>query len=427
MSDLPIGTVTMLLTDIEGSTSLVHRLDADYGAVLADYRSLLRAAVSQGGGSEVDSRADEFFAAFQRAQDGVAAAVSAQQALAGHTWPEGVRILARMGLHTGEPAVDGGVYLGLDVHRAVRICAAGHGGQILLSRTTHDLVAGRVETRDLGSYSLAGVVQPERIYQLVGPELRDDFPSLRAESRSRGRLQVKSSRDSRRPHTLAESAWEVRRLLPEITAALRPPMAELGAALFTGDRALRGVDEFLDRVDDGAIKRRLAEQRRLGTPRARGRAEALEKQIACLDRLRDRRRALGRFALELPGKLGELRSGDEIDSLRERVAAVTDDVDGALDQAARILDPLSYRLKRTRHRGIYRSARRYAVVFVDATGIEQLREFDTVAQARNFRYSLRIAERSQREYSGATVIAGGQRGGRDGMDFTRGDDGRPRR
>jgi hypothetical protein len=108
------------------------------------------------------------------------------------------------------------------------------------------------------------------------------------------------------------------------------------------------------------------------------------------------------------------------------VVAVIEEVDEALGQAARTLDALSYRLKRTHHRGIYRSGRRYAVPLVDEAGIERLREFDTLPQARDFRSALRVAVKGQREYRGASIVAGGQRGGRDAMDFTRGDEDRSR-
>jgi class 3 adenylate cyclase len=112
MTEPPTGTVTMLFTDIEGSTPLVHTLGDDYGAVLGQERRLLRKAVADSRGFEVDCRADELFAVFQRAEDGVVAAVAAQQLLAAHAWPEGSPVRVRMGLHTGEPGVEGGIYLG---------------------------------------------------------------------------------------------------------------------------------------------------------------------------------------------------------------------------------------------------------------------------------------------------------------------------
>ena len=118
MNGLPTGTVTMLFTDIEGSTPLVHRLEGRYAAVLADYRRLLRSAVSEAGGHEVECRADELFAVFQGAREGVAAAVSAQRMLSAHSWPGEESVRVRMGLHTGTAHLVGASYVGLDVHRA---------------------------------------------------------------------------------------------------------------------------------------------------------------------------------------------------------------------------------------------------------------------------------------------------------------------
>jgi len=145
----PSGTVTLMFTDIEGSTRLAQQLGEGYAALLNDERQLLRAAVGEAGGYEVDCRADELFAVFARARDGVAAAVAAQRSLGARSWPEDVQLRVRAGLHTGEPALEDGIYLGVDVTRAARICSAGHGGQILLSQTTRDLVAGEADLKDL--------------------------------------------------------------------------------------------------------------------------------------------------------------------------------------------------------------------------------------------------------------------------------------
>ncbi len=141
MTSLPTGTVTFLLTDLEGSTGLLRYLRARYPEVLAEYRRLLRRASQERSGQEVDAQGDALFVVFSRATDAVAAAVAAQHAIAVHPWPEGVSVRARMGLHTGEPlAVADTGYVGIDVHRAARICAAGRGGQVLLSQTTRDLI-----------------------------------------------------------------------------------------------------------------------------------------------------------------------------------------------------------------------------------------------------------------------------------------------
>ncbi len=139
MAELPSGTVTFLFTDVEGSTRLLKQLRERYGQVLAEHRRILRAAFAEYRGREMDTQGDAFFVAFARARDAAGAAVAAQRALAAHTWPEDAVCRVRMGLHTGEPAVGEEGYHGMGVHRGARICAAGHGGQILLSNTTREL------------------------------------------------------------------------------------------------------------------------------------------------------------------------------------------------------------------------------------------------------------------------------------------------
>jgi class 3 adenylate cyclase len=140
MHELPTGTVTLLFTDMEGSTQLFQRLGKRYADVLAECRRLLRAAFQQHNGHEVDTQGDAFFVAFARASDAISAAVAAQRALAGHSWTEGVPVRVRMGLHTGEPDLTSEGYVGLSVHHAARIMSAGHGGQVLLSQVTCDLI-----------------------------------------------------------------------------------------------------------------------------------------------------------------------------------------------------------------------------------------------------------------------------------------------
>ena len=183
MPALPTGTVTFLFSDIEGSTALLQHLGDRYAGVLADHRQLLRAAFQASGGHEVDTAGDGFFIAFLRATDAAAAAVAAQRAMATHPWPENTQVRVRLGLHTGEPTLAAGGYVGLDIHRAARICTAGHGGQILLSQTTCDLVApvlpDGVNVRDLGEHRLKDLHSPEHLFQLVIPDLQIDFPALR--------------------------------------------------------------------------------------------------------------------------------------------------------------------------------------------------------------------------------------------------------
>ena len=183
MAELPSGTVTFLFTDVEGSTRLLKQLRDRYGQVLADHRRILRAAFEEHGGQEIDTQGDAFFVAFRKATDAALAAGAAQRALAEHPWPDGVGCRVRMGLHTGEPTVGDEGYHGLGVHRAARIMAAGHGGQILLSQATcsvleDDELPG-IRLRDLGQHPLKDLDRPEHIYQLDIEGLPLEFPPLR--------------------------------------------------------------------------------------------------------------------------------------------------------------------------------------------------------------------------------------------------------
>jgi class 3 adenylate cyclase/DNA-binding NarL/FixJ family response regulator len=182
--DLPSGTITFLFTDIEGSTRLLKRLGDDYAELLAEHHSLFRTLFEERGGREVDTQGDAFFVAFARAKDAVAAALAGQRAVAVHAWPRRAVVRVRMGMHTAEPAVAAERYIGLGVHRAARISAAGHGGQILVSQATYavlvDDVLPDLRFRDLGEHTLKDLDRPERIYQLVVPDLPSDFPPLRA-------------------------------------------------------------------------------------------------------------------------------------------------------------------------------------------------------------------------------------------------------
>jgi DNA-binding NarL/FixJ family response regulator/class 3 adenylate cyclase len=197
MADLPGGTVSYLFTDIEGSTRLLKELRGGYGDVLADHQRLLRATFAEVGGREIDTQGDAFFVAFRRARDAVAAAVAAQRALAAHAWPGRGEVRVRMGIHTDEPVVAEGRYVGLGVHRAARICAAGHGGQVLLSYATRELVEPElpadVGLGDHGEHRLKDLDRPEHLFQLVIEGLPAEFPPLRAEraaARPTGPLRV---------------------------------------------------------------------------------------------------------------------------------------------------------------------------------------------------------------------------------------------
>jgi class 3 adenylate cyclase len=180
----PTGTVSLLFTDIEGSTRLLQRLGGRYGDALAQHRRLLRDAIANHRGREVDTQGDAIFAAFPTARDAVAAAVTAQRSLAQHKWPDDVPLRVRMGIHTGEPTATGEGYVGIDLHRAARICAAAHGGQLLISHTTRELVGvdlppGTV-LRDLGEHRLKDLPEPQRLFQVVMVGMPSDLPPLRS-------------------------------------------------------------------------------------------------------------------------------------------------------------------------------------------------------------------------------------------------------
>jgi predicted ATPase/class 3 adenylate cyclase len=183
MRELPTGTVTLLFSDIEGSTRLLQQVGNRYDDILTECRHLLRTTFHRWNGYEVDTQGDAFFVAFARATDAVSAAVEMQRALLAHPWPDGAAVHVRIGLHTGEPLRSAEGYVGLDVHRAARIMSAGHGGQVLLSQTTRDLVEhdlpDGVSLRDLGAHRLKDLLHPSHLFELVISGLPADFPPLK--------------------------------------------------------------------------------------------------------------------------------------------------------------------------------------------------------------------------------------------------------
>jgi class 3 adenylate cyclase/DNA-binding CsgD family transcriptional regulator len=183
--DLPTGTVTFLFSDIEGSTRLLKQLGRErYGTLLSQHNLLLREAFAEHAGIEIDRQGDAFFFVFRSAGTAIAGAVAAQRALAAAAWPEDGAVKVRIGLHTGEASVSGDGYVGFAVHQAARIGDLGHGGQILVSRTTAALVEHELPTdlklRDLGETRLPGLDRAEALFQLVAAGLPDRFPSLGA-------------------------------------------------------------------------------------------------------------------------------------------------------------------------------------------------------------------------------------------------------
>jgi DNA-binding NarL/FixJ family response regulator/class 3 adenylate cyclase len=170
-------TLTFFFSDIEDSTGLADRLGGHYANVLSEARELQRRAVERAGGREVDSRGDELFGVFDDPRAAAAAALEIQRNLLGVAWPAGERVRVRIGLHCGEAEQAGDGFVGLDVHRASRICQAAHGGQVLASKEASTGIG--VKVRALGEFDFRGLRDPEQIFQVVADELPDEFPPLR--------------------------------------------------------------------------------------------------------------------------------------------------------------------------------------------------------------------------------------------------------
>lgn len=198
MAELPDGTVTFFFTDIEGSTRMVREVGDDlWAGLLETHRELVRRAIAAHGGREFGTQGDALFAVFARATDAAAAAVGAQQALESHPWSETGRVRIRIGLHSGEAVAYRDNYVGKEVHRAARICDAGHGGQVLVSARTAALVQGSLpdeaSLRDLGAHRLKDMGDPERLFQLTAPGLPSEFSRLRTSASSTNLPAARSS------------------------------------------------------------------------------------------------------------------------------------------------------------------------------------------------------------------------------------------
>src|SRR6204780_394284 len=212
---LATQTFTFLFTDIEGSTAMLQRLGDAYAGVLTDHHRLLRLVLAAHDGKEVDTQGDAFFAVFSSASACAAAAIEVQLAFMSHAWPAGETIRVRMGIHSGEASESAAGLIGLDIHRAARIAAVAHGGQVVLSASTAALLRDRLPDgaflRDLGSHRLKDLGRPEQIFQLEADGLPVAFPPLRSLDNPRllNNLPAQVSRFIGRDAVLAE----VRRLI----------------------------------------------------------------------------------------------------------------------------------------------------------------------------------------------------------------------
>ncbi len=246
--------MTLLFTDIEGSTKALHALGPAYPEALARHRALVRAACTRYDGREVDTQGDAFLVVFARASDAIAAAAEAQRSLSAEPWPEGGTIRVRMGVHTGEPEIDDEGYVGIDLHLAARICSAANGGQVLISRATRDLAGDEplpgAAFRDLGEHRLKDFERPERLFQLDVPGLEVVLAPPRTGS-SVG-LPVPSNRLVGRERELAD--------LRELIGQSDVRVVTLTGAGGTGKSrlALEYAWEAVERFTDGVVLVRLA-------------------------------------------------------------------------------------------------------------------------------------------------------------------------
>jgi DNA-binding NarL/FixJ family response regulator/class 3 adenylate cyclase len=252
MPELPTGTVTFLFSDVEGSTELLRTLRDGYADVMADHERLLRSAFEGAGGHEINTQGDSFFVAFRKPKDAVGAALEAQRAIGSHEWPEGAEMRVRIGIHTGEATVAGDRYVGLGVHRAARICAAAHGGQVLISQTTQALLEedeellGELDFGDLGPRSLKNFDRPVRIYQLLAPDLPAEFPDLRVDEG----VQARGSTELADRHEVAQA--EDASAAEDVTGRVRVLIVDDQALVRTGFRMILDAEGDMDVVGEAA-------------------------------------------------------------------------------------------------------------------------------------------------------------------------------
>ncbi len=354
----PEGTVTLLMTDIEGSTRLLQDLGEAYEGLLTEHRRLLRSLFEKNQGVVVDTQGDAFLVAFRRARDAVITAVQTQQALAENDQSGSARPRVRIAIHTGEPSQVGEGYIGLALHRLARICSAGHGGQVLLSATTRDLIEDHlppgVAFIDLGEHRLKDLDRPERIVHLVIEGIPPVFTSLktledqpadptpftgreeelaavaedaieRVSGKELGALARRKTAAKARAldwrqflHTRGHSRFANRLeglgLSIHSTARIassdvQAELRVLGRALVTAGRDARSADWLLRNMDKPLLARRMAQERRSAylEHHLRG-ADKLAAQIDALGRLAEARRDFEREARKLEPTIRGVRA-----------------------------------------------------------------------------------------------------------------------
>ena len=244
------GTVTLFFSDVEGSTRLLERLGRQgYGEVMERQRTLVREAFAAHDGSEQGTEGDSFFCVFATATDAVAAAADIQRTLAREPWPEGVDLPVRIGLHTGAPLVTDR-YVGIAVHLAARVMSAAHGGQVLVSQTTRDLLEDALPDglalRDLGEHRLKDLGAPQRLHQVLIPGVRTEFPTPRTLESRRTNLPVQTTGFVGRGAEVAAVAARLRN--GEVRLLTLTGTAGTGKTRLALQAAAELVDDFADGV-----------------------------------------------------------------------------------------------------------------------------------------------------------------------------------
>jgi class 3 adenylate cyclase len=428
---LPTGTVTFLMTDVEDSTGLVERLGERWDDALARQRELVRSSIRAAGGEEIDAHGDELFAAFSHASAAATAAREIQRAFAAEPWPDGAAVRVRIGLHTGEPRLSDEGYLGIDVHVVARVCAAGHGGQVLATRVTAELLAPEA-TVALGEHQLKGVARSIGIFQLVGDDPGRRFAPLRAARDDAGLVQEREDElagaalaavrprllsralSGRKQRGLADLAWEARARRSGTPSALREALTAVATALLDAARAAADAERLLSRTDERALARRLREYRDLAvvSRTAEGEAAAVERQLTLLQRVRVSRAALAAVEPEIEAAVtASSPTPETLASAVEPVSAAAAALTAVVEEAQNLLGDAAMRLRRTRSRGVYRLGDLYAVPFVDSLGLDRVRRFDSRREAKGFAYSLRFIAKAQTGYTGPSWRGADSSGG----------------
>jgi hypothetical protein len=300
----------------------------------------------------------------------------------------------RRSQHTGEPALSGEGYLGIDVHRAARICAAGHGGQVLVSAPTRARVPS-VAARDLGEYALKGIAAPEVIFALDAPGLARIARPLRATAAgARRRRWPRAGRPASRARTgLRELAWELRATLPATAESERPSVSAVAAAIFAAAHAESEAAAYLRRTDRRLLERRLASYREMSVTSRRSARELakVERQLGYLDALGSHREELERAARRKP-------------AIENDITAATQLLEHTLEEARALLRDEAEPLGRTLARSVYRSpSGEYVVLAYDTSGIERRHRFATRKEARAHSRALRLQDKRQLLSQGAPV------------------------